>query len=479
MNWGAGQFGGIDLIARTSDWATQLGNITTTDPWLGADAYDGQWRHQALTVDPTLTTHHNMSTLMFHIWSGWWDPASQTGGLTNTVTFWVDNLYFEKNTNTAPVPPPTLSIKPATGGLQLLANQSGSRWQRQGIRTVESDLSWVGAPGPVTYELTIKEAPMKNGFQAPMFLIPNPVDTETAPDWGRPDDISIMIYDNGAGGGQINFGFKTNEANGNTQIYGANHLASLNSTKLLGTWKVTFNNHTDITMTAPDGGSTSFVMGAEAAAMFANPLKVYYGVMPGNPDYIGSGYVFSNVKATGVPHPIDDSFTTGVLDPLVWAKAADNPAGVLVAPPDAKVQCDLRQRGNLDDYGDGRNRRHQDRQHRQPDRGAVRSQAGRSAEETESAGRRSIPAPCSFTATRPAPPGAVARAASKTRAKTRTSGWTARVRFSPHGHETGSSYSFLTTIQRKLAVVAWPACLSADRSSGHRIADRDAHPALR
>lgn len=38
-SWGAGQFGGIDLIARTGDWSTQLGNITTSDPWLGTGAY--------------------------------------------------------------------------------------------------------------------------------------------------------------------------------------------------------------------------------------------------------------------------------------------------------------------------------------------------------------------------------------------------------------------------------------------------------
>jgi hypothetical protein len=334
VSWGAGQFGGIDLVARNSDWSVQLNNITTADPWLGVDDY-GVWRHQALTVDPTLTTHHNMSALMFHIWSGWWDAATQTGGLTNTVTFWVDNLYFEKNTNTAPVPPPTVSVKPAASGLQLIASQSGSQYQRQGIRTVEDNKSWVGATGPVTYELTIKEAPMKDGFQAHMFLIPNSTG-DTAPDWGNPDAACILIYDNGAGAGQINFGFKTNEANGNSQIYGANHLAALDSTKILGTWKVAFDNDTSVTLTAPDGASTNFAMAAEAVARFANPLTVYFGAQPGNLDYIGSGYVFSNVKITGVPSPIDDSFTGADLDPLIWAKAAENTAGVLIAPPSAK-----------------------------------------------------------------------------------------------------------------------------------------------
>ena len=333
-SWGPGQFGSIDLIARNSDWSVQLPNITTADPWLGVDDY-GVWRHQAMPVDPTLTTHHAISTLMFHIWSGWVEAGGVTGGHTNTVTFWVDNLYFEKNTNTAPVPPPSLSIKAATSGLQVIANQSGSQYQRQGIRTVDDNQSWVGATGPVTYELTIKEAPMKDGFQAHMFLVPNSTG-DTEPDWARPDVVTIMIYDNGAGAGQGSFGFKTNEPNGNSQIYGANHLADLNSTTILGTWKVTFNNDTSVTMTAPDGASTNFVMAAEAVALFANPLTVYVGAQPGNLDYIGSGYVFSNVKISGVPSPIDDRFVGASLDTNVWAVAAANAAGVFVAPADSK-----------------------------------------------------------------------------------------------------------------------------------------------
>ncbi len=332
-SWGAGQFGGIDIIARTGDWSIQRNNITTSDPWLGASDY-GVWRSYTLPVDQTLLDHHNMAALMLHIWSGWVEPGGVTGGHTNTVTMWFDNIYFEKNTNTAPVPPPTLSLGPATSGLYCLASLTGGQYQRQGIRTVSDQYGWHGASGPVTYELTIKEPPNKDGFQAHMFLIPNSTG-DTAPDWNRPDAIWFGVYDGGDGTANASFGFKTNEPSGNSQIYGANHLADLASTKVVGTWKLTFQNNTDITVTAPDGATTNFVMDAEAAALFNAPVTVYVGSQPGNTGYVGSGYVFSNVKITGVPAPVDDSFAGPDLNPDLWAVAADNAPGVFIAPAGA------------------------------------------------------------------------------------------------------------------------------------------------
>lgn len=338
VNWGAGQFGGINLVARNADWSVQLGEITTADPWLGENDY-GVWRHQAMEVDPTLTTHHDMAALMFHIWSGWLEAGNETGGHTNAVTFWVDNLYFEVSTNTAPPPPPTLALRPASGGLQLLATQTGGQWQRQNIRTVSDAQSWMGATGPVTYEMTIKDAPDLNGFQAHMFFIPNSTG-DTAPDWNRPDALNFMIYDQGNGAGSAALGFKTNEPSGNSQIYGANHLADLPSTSILGTWKITFHQDTDITLTAPDGSTTNVVMPSDAAALFANPLTVYFGSQPGNVDYVGSGYVLSNVKITGTEAPLDDSFPGPGLDEALWVVAADDAPGVLVTPSDSKYWLD-------------------------------------------------------------------------------------------------------------------------------------------
>jgi len=199
---------------------------------------------------------------------------------------------------------------------------------------VDADKSWVGVTSPVTYELTIKDAPLKAGFQAHMFLVPNSTG-DNAPDWNRPDTVMIWIEDQGNGGANFNFGFKTNQPSANGQIYNENHLAELASTKVLGTWKVTFNNNTDVTMTAPDGASTNFTMAAEAVALFADPLTVYYGVQPNNLDYIGTGFVFSNVKITGVANPIDDSFPGPDFD-AIWARAADDAAGVFISAADVK-----------------------------------------------------------------------------------------------------------------------------------------------
>lgn len=334
VSWGTGQFGGIDLIARTGDWSTQLNNITTSDPWLGVDDY-GVWRRFSLPVDQTLANHHNMAVMMFHIWSGWSEEGGTKGGHTGPVTFWIDNFYLEKKTDTTPPPPPTLSLEPATSGLQLIASQAGSQYQRQSIRTVADDKSWVGAAGPVSYELTIKDAPAVDGFQTHMFLIPNSTG-DNAPDWNRPDAVFIGIYSQADGGGNAEFGYKRDQPSGNSQIYNENRLATLDSAQIRGTWKVTFNTATDITLSAPDGSSTNFTMAADAAAAFANPLTVYFGAQPNNLDFIGQGVVLSNVKVTGVATPINDSFTSPDLNPEVWAKAADNAAGVFVAGADAR-----------------------------------------------------------------------------------------------------------------------------------------------
>ena len=41
-------------------------------------------------------------------------------------------------------------------------------------------------------------------------------------------------------------------------IYGSGTLASIGTNTALGTWTVTFNNNTNVTMTVPGGASTNF-----------------------------------------------------------------------------------------------------------------------------------------------------------------------------------------------------------------------------
>ena len=43
-------------------------------------------------------------------------------------------------------------------GLNLIT-LAGNQWQRQGIRTVADNFSWVGSGTPTTYEFTVKELP--------------------------------------------------------------------------------------------------------------------------------------------------------------------------------------------------------------------------------------------------------------------------------------------------------------------------------
>lgn len=326
--WGAGQFGGINLYAFTPGWSFfQLG----TDPWIGANAY-GNWTHVVAPID-SLTAGANLNNVIrlgYQVWSGWADV-----GHTNAVTFWLDNVWIEYNTNNAPPPPPTLSVKPATSGLNLIASAPGSQYQRQGIRTLNPAYSWVGSFDPVTYSVTIKDFPQGQpaGFQYHMFLVPGTFTGDNSPDWNRPNCIFFQVQNWGNGVG-ARLAFKTNAPSANAMFWGSGALvADFFSPTAKGTWTVTFHNNTDVTVTRPDGVSTNVTMPAEVATMFADPLYAYFGSQPNELVNIGQATVVSRIEISGVPGtPIADNFAGPDLDTAVWEKAADNAPGVLIAP---------------------------------------------------------------------------------------------------------------------------------------------------
>jgi hypothetical protein len=106
----------------------------------------------------------------------------------------------------------------------------------------------------------------------------------------------------------------------------------------LGTWSLSFKNDTDITLTAPNGGSTNLVMPAESAALFGTgPVRPYFGNQPNSESRRGQFTTFSRIQITGVAVPIDDSFPGPDLNqdpanvPWQWQKQADDPNGVFVS----------------------------------------------------------------------------------------------------------------------------------------------------
>ena len=70
----------------------------------------------------------------------------------------------------------------------------------------------------------------------------------------------------------------TNNANG-WPVEPVGFLSTSNYSPL-GTWSVTFNNQTNVTLTAPHGQTTNFVFDPASAALFADPATVILGAQP-------------------------------------------------------------------------------------------------------------------------------------------------------------------------------------------------------
>jgi hypothetical protein len=265
--------------------------------------------------------------------------------LTNTVNYWIDNIRFTAppsvNTNR-----PALSIvKAPPSGLTCIASQPGDAWQRQMIRTVNSGYSWYSTTSfsdTTTYSITLADFPgvAYSGFEALMYLIP--VTGMSNPDGGSVDwDSAHVAYftitRNADGTGNGNFRYKINSPSGETF---QNWTDFASASGPLGTWALTFNNDTNVIITAPDSTSTSFTIPDSDAANFQGPLIAYFGVRPTDDSRVGQSATFSRIKITGGLDPIDDNFVSAgapyVLDPNTWVKKASNPQGIIVTAPDAK-----------------------------------------------------------------------------------------------------------------------------------------------
>jgi hypothetical protein len=337
-----GNFGYFEYGLVPTDYSQiPLGAVTV-------QATNGNWVHVVAPIDPTVPKIDAVFGVWIKLWSG--DASS---GMTGETTFWVDNVELIGNTNTAPPPPPTMSLASATPGLQLIASAAGQTYQRQSISTLSTDTngfatsySWVNNPNPVTYAVTIKSYPDTNysGFQTHIFLVPmaSLPTYESSPDWNEPNVIFLQIGNNADGSAYAAFHYKTNEPNGNTMLWNAEptngpvgSLASIDAPSPLGTWSLTFDHDTNVTLTAPSGSSTNFVFPAESAALFADPLVAVFGSQPNSDASIGQRVILSRIQVSGVPVPIDDPFSGSTLDTGTWQIVAQDAAGVLVAPPDS------------------------------------------------------------------------------------------------------------------------------------------------
>jgi hypothetical protein len=119
----------------------------------------------------------------------------------------------------------------------------------------------------------------------------------------------------------------------------------------LGTWSLTFNNNTNVTLTAPDNTSTNFTIPAADASLFQDPLYFYVGTQPNNNANIGQASTFSRVQISGAAGSVNDNFVSSgtpyLLDTNTWALNTADANGVFITAPDTKYWVSW----PLPDYG--------------------------------------------------------------------------------------------------------------------------------
>jgi len=247
----------------------------------------------------------------------------------------MDNIWFEFNTNTAPVPPPAMSmVKAGPAGVQVTMDSNSDQWQRNGISTPENTGPYLWASQgvyPVSYSCTIADFPAiasHGGFEAHMYLVNGDTSGNNqlngATDWNSPD-IFIFRVENGTGGARAQIQWKTNFPSSNA----TNIPVIVDAPSALGTWTVTFTDSTHGSLSGPGITSTNFTMPEDAVLNNFNSGTSYiqFGMFKndgGNDGHNNQTHgTFSRVTFNGVAAPFDDNFQGSTLtNTYAWRKTS-------------------------------------------------------------------------------------------------------------------------------------------------------------
>lgn len=270
---------------------------------------------------------------------------------TNTIPtkLWIDNLYLKLSTVVTPPPKMAGSITSPNPGLNLFsAPLISDQFQRSNIKLINNiGVGWLGQQG-VAYSMTITNFPDGTaypGYQAHLFITTGP-GTSSALDYGETNLVWLNVVANSNNTGVAYFRYKINEWASNSNLFGAEYiglasagtLTNLPAATVLGTWGLTFNNDTNVTITGPGGASVNFNMRPEAVAPFVDPLNIVFGAQPNQTNNVGQEVILSSVSGTnssaGAPLFIDNFLADSTLDTLTWTILTGEPNTVFVFPED-------------------------------------------------------------------------------------------------------------------------------------------------
>jgi hypothetical protein len=274
------------------------------------------------------------------VWFGFVSDGSKAN--TNTFACWLDKMSLTVPSLTNR---PTLSLVKPPLGLTCLSSQAGGTYQRQIIGTVGGNYSWnttTATLNTTTYSMNITNFPgvAYSGYEAHMYLLNGlqygQVDANV--DYNAENGVYLIVYDNGDGSASGDFRYKVNNAGGGenftTLTNGSTDEYVYCAAGPLGKWSLTFNNNTNVTLTAPDGTTNGFSISGDDANIFQDPLYVYVGTRPNDNSRIGQSATFNQFTITGAAASINDHFTN--LDLSTWLVSAADPNGIIVTTPDTK-----------------------------------------------------------------------------------------------------------------------------------------------
>jgi hypothetical protein len=262
---------------------------------------------------------------------------------------WIDNIYLKLSTVALPPPLLTKSITSPNPGLNLFsAPPITDQFQRNSIKLQNTfGVGWLGQQG-VTYSMTITNFPdgaAYPGYQAHLFITTGP-GTASALDYNETNVVWLNVQANSNNTGVAYFRYKINEWAANSNMFGAEYiglasagtLTNLPAATVLGTWSLSFNNDTNVTITGPGGASVNFNMRPEAVAPFVDPLNVVFGAQPNGTNNVGQEVILSSVSGTnssaGTQLFVDNFLVDGALDTSTWTILTGEPNTVFVFPQD-------------------------------------------------------------------------------------------------------------------------------------------------
>ena len=324
----AGTYGQAQIVCQGWDGAGKNSGASWVPLGVVNLTNSGTWQHITQLLTPFQNYNLNKMVVNF---------VGQT--VTNTIVYLVDNIQFSLPTG----PAPTLSLTPesASGGLTILT--AGTAFSRENIRTVGTNFGWYGAGSPVTYSFTISGNPPEpyTNYQTHFWLVVNPPAASTTfPDYSAANVLRLDINNVAGGAGTGTLRYKTNSPSSNGGYYtsvtnGGGQYNSVPSTSVVGTWSLTFNQNTNVTVTGPDGTFSNYVLAAESAAYFnATNIRAYVGAQANVATNSGQAVVLSSVNFTGTGGNLSDSFPGPDLNTNLWEKSATTPANIFILPSD-------------------------------------------------------------------------------------------------------------------------------------------------